>query len=344
MSPANSTDEIPYIRAVNEALRWALREYPEALIFGEDLALPGGPFGSTRRLRAEFGERIFDTPISESAFVGAAVGAAIRGKRPIIEIMFMDFTQVAMDQIVNQLANVHYVSNGAMRAPVTIRTQQGHTPGSVAQHSQSLEAVFAHIPGLRIGCPATPRDAYEMLRTAIACDDPTIVIEARALYPTTGLVPLDGPLESLGGAVVRRPGADVTLVTWSSLLPHALAAADLLADRDIDVAVIDLRWINPLDTDTIAASLTQTGRLVVAHEANHTAGFGAEIAAWAAAERFWDLDAPILRIATPDVPIPAAPNLQQTLIPSVESIADQIADTVQQPPSPVTKGARSRGR
>ena len=339
MSTDNATDEIPYIRAVNEALRWAMREYPEALIFGEDLALPGGPFGSTRRLRSEFGDRIFDTPISESGFVGAAVGAAIRGKRPIIEIMFMDFTQVAMDQIVNQLANVHYVSNGTMRAPVTIRTQQGHTPGSVAQHSQSLEAIFAHIPGIRVGCPATARDAYEMLRTAIACDDPTIVIEARALYPVTGPVPLDGPVEPLGGAVVRRTGTDVTLVTWSSLLPRALAAADLLVDRNIDVAVIDLRWINPLDTDTIAESLAETGRLVIAHEANRTAGFGAEIAAWAAAERFWDLDAPIVRIATPDVRIPAAPILQQALIPSVESIADEITRAIQQPSGPVTKEA-----
>lgn len=243
-----AAEPIPYIRAVNEALRWALATYPEALIFGEDLALPGGPFGSTRDLHDEFGDRIFDTPISEAGFVGAATGAAIRGRRPIVEIMFMDFTQVAMDQIVNQLANVHYVSNGAMRAPVTIRTQQGHTPGSVAQHSQSLEAIFAHVPGLRVACPATPRDAYEILRTAIASDDPVIVIEARALYAEKAAVPLDGPLEAMGGAVVRRSGADVTIVTWSRMVPETLAAADLLAERGIDAAVIDLRWLNPWTT------------------------------------------------------------------------------------------------
>ena len=319
-----AAEPIPYIRAVNEALRWALATYPEALIFGEDLALPGGPFGSTRDLHDEFGDRIFDTPISEAGFVGAATGAAIRGRRPIVEIMFMDFTQVAMDQIVNQLANVHYVSNGAMRAPVTIRTQQGHTPGSVAQHSQSLEAIFAHVPGLRVACPATPRDAYEILRTAIASDDPVIVIEARALYAEKAAVPLDGPLEAMGGAVVRRSGADVTIVTWSRMVPETLAAADLLAERGIDAAVIDLRWLNPLDHDTMAASLSQTGRLVVVHEANVTGGFGAEIAAWAAGERFWDLDHPILRIGTPDVRIPSAPNLQRALVPDAATIADRV--------------------
>lgn len=324
MSTDTETEPITYIRAVNEALRWALAEYPEALIFGEDLALPGGPFGSTRRLHDEFGDRIFDTPISEAGFVGAATGAAIRGRRPIVEIMFMDFTQVAMDQIVNQLANVHYVSNGTMRAPVTIRTQQGHTPGSVAQHSQSLEGMFAHIPGLRVCCPATPPDAYEMLRTAIASEDPVMVIESRALYASKAPVPLGRPVEPMGGAVLRRPGSDVTLVTWARMLPEALGAAERLAERGIDAAVIDLRWMNPLDRETIAASLSETGRLVIAHEANVTGGFGAEIAAWAAGERFWDLDDPVLRIGTPDVRIPAAPNLQRELVPHAESIADRV--------------------
>ena len=196
MCADSSAVELRYIQAVNHALRWAMREYPEALIFGEDVAIPGGPFGATKGLRNEFGDRIFDTPISESAFVGAAIGAAMRGRRPIVEIMFADFTLVAMDQIVNQLANVRYVSQGRYKAPVTIRTQGGYTPGACAQHCQSLEAFFAHVPGLRVGLPAYPQDAYDMLRSAIAHDDPVLIIENRSLYPDKGTVILDRPVDA----------------------------------------------------------------------------------------------------------------------------------------------------
>ena len=320
MPEAVATQELRYIQAVNLALVWALETYPEALIFGEDVALPGGPFGATKGLSDRFGARIFDTPISEAAFVGAALGAAMRGRRPIVEIMYNDFTLVAMDQIVNQLANVRYVSRGRWTAPVTIRTQEGYSPGACAQHSQSLEAWYAHAPGLRVGLPANPQDAYEMLRSAIACDDPVMVFENRLLYPNGGHVELDGPVQPIGGARVVRPGSDVTVVSWSRMVVEALKAADALAQQGHLVEVIDLRWLSPLDFSTVADSVHRTGRLVVAHEANLTGGFGAEIAARAARECFWDLEAPIERVATPDVRIPAAPVLQDAVIPGAADV------------------------
>ncbi|MCY3887217.1 MAG: acetoin dehydrogenase [Chloroflexi bacterium] len=333
MSTNAVTEEITYIRAVNEGLRWALREYPKALILGEDVALPNGPFGATRGLHGEFGDRVIDTPITESAFVGAAIGAAMRGYRPIVEIMFMDFTQVAMDQLVNQLPNIHYVSNGGFRVPLTIRTQQGRTPGSCAQHSQSLEAVFAHVPGIRVGLPANPQDAYDMLRSAIASDDPALIIESRALYASRGPVELERPLAPIGRAQLRRPGEDVTIVSWSRMVGEAEAAAQRLEAEGISAAVIDLRWVSPVDHDTIAASLERTGRLVIAHEANRTAGFGAELAAWATEERFWDLDGPVARVGAPDIRMPAAATLQEALLPSAESIAETVRATLNAAPA-----------
>ena len=313
--------EVTYIQAVNEALRWALAEYPEAVVFGEDVGLPGGPYAASKGLRKEFGERVFDTPISESAIIGAAVGAAMRGLRPIVEIMFADFFLVALDQVVNQAANVRYVSRGRFTAPLTIRSQQAATPGACAQHSQSLEAIFCHVPGLRVCLPGTPQDAFELLRAAIASDDPVVVLESRALYQTSGEVPLDGPVEQVGGARVVRAGRDVTLASWGRTVGEARAAADTVATEGLDVEVIDLRWLSPLDFEAVAASVGRTSRLVVAHEANLTGGFGAEIAARAAKECFWALDAPIERVALPDTRIPAAPVLQQALVPGADSIA-----------------------
>ena len=331
MSGDDGPEELRYIIAVNEALRWALKQYPEALLFGEDVALPEGPFGATRGLRREFGDRVFDTPISETAFVGAAIGAAMRGRRPIIEIMFIDFTQVAMDQLVNQLPNVHYVSRGAFRVPVTIRTQQGFTSGSCAQHSQSLEAFFTHVPGLRVGTPSSPQDAYGMLRAGIACDDPVLIIESRALYPERGPVVLDGPVEAIGGARVVRAGDDVSIVSWSRMVQEAVAAAERLAERGVSAEVIDLRWLSPVDYGTVERSLARTGRLAVVHEANRTGGFGAEIAAWAAGERFSDLTGPVIRIGAPDIRVPAAPSLQKALIPEAEAIATEIRQSLATP-------------
>ncbi len=331
MSEPLVAQDLRYIQAVNLALHWALDTYPEALAFGEDIALPGGPFGATKGLHDKFGDRVFDTPISESAIIGAALGAAMRGRRPIIEIMYGDFLLVAMDQIVNQVANTRYLSRGTWAAPLTIRTQQGYSPGACAQHSQSLEAWYAHTPGLRVGLPANSRDAYEMLRSAIASDDPVMIFENRLLYPASGSVPLGGPVEPIGGARIVRLGSDVTVVTWSRMVVEAVQAAEAAAAQGHSVEVIDLRWLSPLDFPTVAASVHRTGRLVIAHEANLTGGFGAEIAARAAQECFWDLDAPIQRVGAPDTRIPAAPNLQAAVIPDAASILDAIGRVLERP-------------
>lgn len=321
--------ELTYVQAVNEALRWALAEYPQALFFGEDVALPGGPYGASKGLRREFGERVFDTPISETAMLGAAVGAAMRGRRPIVEIMFSDFFLVALDQLMNQAANVRYVSRGRFICPITVRSQQAAVPGACAQHSQALEAFFAHTPGVRVGLPSSNQDAYEMLRSAVASDDPVIVLESRALYPIKADVRTDGPVEPVGGARVARPGGDVTVVSWSRMVGEALGAAERLADRGIAAEVIDLRWLSPLDLDPVLASVERTGRLVIAHEANVTGGFGAEIAARIAREGFWSLNAPIVRVGLPDLRVPAAPTLNAELVPDAGRIEAAVVELVE---------------
>jgi acetoin:2,6-dichlorophenolindophenol oxidoreductase subunit beta len=320
----SGVQDLSYIRAVNEALRWALAEFPESLVFGEDVGLPGGPYGASRDLRASFGNRVFDTPISESAILGAGVGAAICGMRPVVEIMFADFFFVAFDQVINQAANVRYVSNGTQTCPLTIRSQQGWTPGSCAQHSQCIEAIVGHIPGVRVGLPAFPGDAYQMLRTAIATDDPVIILESRALYPRVGPVDLGAPLEPLGGSRRLRSGEDATVVTWGRSVHDALAAADVLQESGVSIDLIDLRWINPLAFDDVLSSVERTSRLLIAHEANLTAGFGAEIAARAAAEGFWALDAPIVRVGAPDIRVPAAPTLQREFLPNRDMIVEGV--------------------
>ncbi|MEW2380082.1 transketolase C-terminal domain-containing protein [Micromonospora sp. NPDC047812] len=323
------SESLRYIQAVNAALTWALDSRDDTVYFGEDVALPGGPFGATKGLHKRFGSaRIFDTPISETGFLGMALGAAMTGLRPIAEIMYADFSFVAMDQFVNQISTVHYSSKGRWKAPLVIRMQQGYSPGACAQHSHSPEAYFAHTPGLRVALPATPDDAYQMLRTAVVSDNPVVVAEARMLYPTRGPVRTDAPVEPVGGARVVRPGDDVTVVAWSRMVGAALDAAGELAEEGIEAEVIDLRWLNPLDFDTVAASVARTGRLVVAHEANLTGGFGAEIAARAAAECFADLRAPVARVATPDVPMPAAPALQAAVVPEAADVVAAVRRTV----------------
>lgn len=316
--------ELSYAQAVNAALKRSLQTFPEAVLYGEDVGEAGGIFGVTRNLRAEFGVRVFDTPISETAMLGTAVGAAMTGLRPIVEIMWIDFTLVAMDQIVNQAANVRYVSAGRLQAPLTIRTQQGFLPGSCAQHSQNLEALYAHVPGLRVGLAATAQDAYSMTLSAVRCDDPTLVIENRGLYHgDKQKVTMGGAIEPLGGAQVMRPGSDVTLLSWSAMLFQALAAADRLQEAGVSAEVINARWLNPFDWDTLMASVRKTGRLVVAHEAVLTGGFGAEVAARVSRDLFGQLRAPVERVASRDARIPAAPQLQRALIPDAERIAEQ---------------------
>lgn len=316
--------DLSYLRAINAALREALEERPEVVVFGEDVAFAGGIFGVTRGLQKAFGaDRVFDTPIAEAAILGSAVGAAIEGMRPVVEIMWADFVFVALDQIVNQASNVRYVSRSKLSAPLTIRMQQGVTPGSCAQHSQSIEAILTHIPGIKVGMPATAQDGYTMTRSAIDDPDPTILIEHRSMYQDTAPVALGGEIERAEGARVRRGGSDVAIVTWGAMLKIALAAADELSASGVEATVLDLRWLRPLDDESIARVVAATsGRIVVVHEANLSGGLGAEVAARISETHFDRLAAPVVRIGTPEVRMPSAPVLQEALLPSRSDIVD----------------------
>ena len=291
-------------------------------MYGEDVGAAGGIFGVTRGLQKRYGaDRVFDTPIAENAILGSAVGASLSGLRPVVEIMWGDFLWVAFDQLVNQAANVRYLSRGSAAASIVVRLQQGATPGSCAQHSQSLEAMLAHVPGLRVGMPATPHDAYAMTRAAVADDDPTILIESRALYQTKGCVDLDAAPEGIGGARLHRAGSDVSIITWGPMLHLALAAGEALQEEGTEAAVLDLRWLNPIDDDAIAEVVTRSaGRVLVVHEANLTGGLGAEVVARINEAHFAELRQPVVRVAAPNVRIPAAPNLQHALVPGTDAI------------------------
>lgn len=314
--------EITYGKAINDALHREMTDRTNVIVFGEDVAIPGGVFGVTRNLAKEFGsDRVFDTPISEAAILGAALGSSLRGLRPVVEIMWMDFLMVAMDQLVNQAANVRYLSGGRISAPLLVRTQQGVTAGSCAQHSQSLEALLAHIPGLKVGMPSTAHDAYAMTRAAIADDDPVLLIESRALYQTRGVVDPDQEVEPVGGARLRKTGRDLLMVSWGRMTLECLAAAAELEEDGVQAGVIDLRWLSPLDFDLVRTQLpAHGGKVLIVHEANRSGGFGAEIAARVAEECLYELDHPIVRLATPDVRMPAAPALQAALVPDKEQI------------------------
>ncbi|MFP5206470.1 MAG: thiamine pyrophosphate-dependent enzyme [Acidobacteriota bacterium] len=327
---------VSYLQAVNEALARELATRPEVLVYGEDVGAAGGIFGASRGLQKVFGaERVFDTPISESAILGSAIGAALMGLKPIVEIMWADFLLVALDQLVNQAANIRYITAGRAGAPIVVRTQQGVTPGSCAQHSQSLEALLAHIPGLRLAVPATPQDAYTLLRTAVASADPCIVLESRSLYQSTGEVIFNDTLEPMGRSLLRRPGRDAVILTWGTGVPLALQAAAQLAEDGADVGVLDLRWLCPLDEDGMREAVENaSGNAVVLHEANRTAGFGAEIVARIVEWFGSRLPLHVCRIATPDMRMPAAPILQSALLPSVASIVAEVKRLLGAPNQP----------
>lgn len=316
-----------YAEALRDGIRVEMKKDPYIYMAGEDVGIFGGCFGQTAGLFQEFGaERIIDTPISETAIVGHAVGAAAAGLRPVVEIMFIDFTGVCMDEILNQAAKMRYMFGGKAKIPMVIRTTCGGGVGAAAQHSQSLEAFFTHIPGIKVVMPSTPADAKGLMSAAILDDNPVIYIEHKGLLGNQGEVPEGDFSIPLGKAEIKREGSDVTIVAWSAMVIKALAAADALAKEGISAEVLDPRTLVPLDKESILKSLDKTGKLVIVHEATQTGGFGGEIAALAADEGFDLLNAPIKRVTAPDSPVPFSPILEKNYLPSEEKIISAVKE------------------
>jgi pyruvate dehydrogenase E1 component beta subunit len=311
--------EVRYIRAITEALEEEMARDESVFVVGEDVAYPGGSFSATRGLLERFGERrVKDTPISESAIIGLTLGAATQGLRPVAEIMFMDFLAVCMDQIVNQVAKARYMFGGQYRLPIVIRTPCGGGLNAGPQHSQCLEAWFAHVPGLKVVMPATPYDVKGLLKTAIRDDNPVLFVENKALYGLKGEIPEEEYLVPIGQADVKRPGRDVTVVATSRMVHQSLEAAQTLAKEGIEAEVIDLRTISPLDRETIFKSVEKTSKLVIAHEAVKAFGIGAEISAMVCEEMVDCLDGPILRVGAPYTPVPFSP--ERFYLPNAEDV------------------------
>jgi pyruvate/2-oxoglutarate/acetoin dehydrogenase E1 component len=304
-----------YLEAITSTLAEAMRDDPRVLVIGEDVA-EGGPWGATAGLAEEFGaERVRNTPISEAAIAGIAVGAAQSGLRPVVEIMFVDFVTLALDQLVNQAAKAHFMSGGQLTVPLVLRTQGGAGQRGGAQHSQSLEAWLTHVPGLKVAMPSTAADVAGLLASAIADPNPVVVVENKTLYFRREELPSKREPVPLGRARVATAGRDVTVVALSRLVSEALAAAEELAADGIDIEVIDPRTLVPLDLETIVASVARTHRLVVAHEAVVHGGVGAEIAAQVQAAAFDELDAPVARVGAPFAPVPFSPPLEDAYLP-----------------------------
>ncbi len=321
--------ETTFARALTRALDECLAADPAVIVLGEDVGASGGPFKVTRGLLDRHGPaRVRDTPISEAALVGAAVGAALTGLRPIVEIMFMDFTTLAMDALVNQAAKAHFMFGGRCDVPLVLRTPHGGGLSAGPQHSQCLEAWFCHVPGLKVACPSTPADAYGLLRSAVADPNPGVFVENKALYAAKGDLPDDAGAVPLGRARVARAGRDVTVVAYGAVVHTALAAAEALARVGVEVEVVDLRTLQPWDEAAVLASLRRTHRLVVAHEAVEAFGVGAEVAARMGEVAFDDLDAPVLRVGAPFMPVPFAPALEQRVLPDAARIAAAVRRTL----------------
>lgn len=320
---------LSYREAVAEAIASEMRRDPTVFLMGEDVGVHGGAFGASRGLYDQFGpERIRNTPISESVIVGAGVGAAMTGMRPIVEIMYLDFAAMAIDSIVNQAAKVKYMFGGHAKVPLTIRSAFGAGRGNAAQHSQSLEAWFNAIPGLLVVMPSTPYDAKGLLKSAIRNDNVVIVLENKLLYGDAGPVPARDYTVPLGKAALRREGRDVTLVATSRMCNFAASAIEKLAAEGIDVEFIDPRTIKPLDIETIAASVRKTHRAVLVTEGHRTGGFTSELAARIIDECFDYLDAPIMRVAAEDVPIPYNRRLELEVIPAEKDILAAVREVV----------------
>lgn len=319
--------QMTYAEAMRDGIRVEMKRDPNVYLAGEDVGQFGGCFGQVAGLFEEFGPgRVIDTPISETAIVGHAVGAAAAGLRPIVEIMFIDFMGVCMDEILNQAAKMRYMFGGKAKVPMVVRTPCGGGLGAAAQHSQCLEAFFTHIPGIRVVMPATPADAKGLMVSAIRDDNPVIYIEHKMLLGLQGDVPEGEYTVPLGKAEIKRAGSDVTIVAWSAMVHKALAAAEALAKEGISAEVIDPRTLAPFDKESLLQSVGKTGKLVIVHEANLTGGFGGEIAAIVADEGFDLLNAPIKRVTAPDTPVPFATVLEKAYLPSEEKIIKAVKE------------------
>ncbi len=317
--------EITYAQAINEALRENMRRNSRIILMGEDIGRYGGIFQVTAGLLDEFGpERVIDTPISESGFVGTCVGAAMTGLHPVAEVMFIDFTTCAMDMIVNQMAKMHYMSGGRGKVPFVLRTNIGAGRGAAAQHSQSFHSFFMHIPGLKVATPATPYDAKGLMNTALADENPVMFIEHKKLFITKGHVPEKAYAIPFGKADIKRQGSNITIVATHALVQKSLNVAEEMSREGVDIEVLDPRTITPLDKEAILNSVKKTGRLITADEGCVTGGFGSEVAAIVAQEAFDYLEAPIIRVGSPDTPVPFSPPLEQFYIPDEGNIKDAV--------------------
>jgi pyruvate dehydrogenase E1 component beta subunit len=324
--------QLTYVAAFNEAVRQAMEDDDDVFVAGEDVGAFGGVFGTFGGLQKRFGERrVVDTPISEQAIIGLGVGASVTGLRPIVDLMFMDFMCVALDQIVNQAAKLKYMFGGTASLPLTITMTGGAGLSAAAQHSQSLEAVLCHIPGLKVVYPSNPGDMKGLLRSCIFDDNPTVMVKHKRLLGMSGPVPEERYEIPIGVATVARPGDDVTVVAYGRMANEALAAAEQLAGEGISVEVIDPRTLQPLDIDTIVASTRKTNRAIVVHEAVRFGGLGAEIAAEIQEAAFDHLDAPVGRIGAPFSPVPFSPVLEGGYVPNAERIAAGIRDVLARP-------------
>jgi len=313
--------EITYAKAINEALAHAMQKDERVILLGEDIGRYGGIFQVTAGLLDQYGpQRVIDTPISEAGFLGAAVGAALTGMRPVVEIMFIDFVTCAMDMVINQMAKMRYMFGGRARVPLVLRMNIGAGRGTAAQHSQSFHAIFQHIPGLKIIMPSNPHDAKGLMLSAIADDNPVLFIEHKKLYIEKGLVPEEPYTIPLGQAQVVRPGRDLTVVATLNMVAKALNVAQELAGEGLELEVIDLRSLCPLDKETVLNSVRKTGALVTADEGCRTGNLGGELAALVAEEALDSLAAPIIRVGAPNVPVPFSPPLEKAFIPGEQDI------------------------
>jgi pyruvate dehydrogenase E1 component beta subunit len=321
--PENGDRELTFAQAIREALAEEMRRDPTVCILGEDVAEAGTPFKVLSGLLEEFGkDRVLDTPISEAGFTGLAVGAAMTGMRPVVDIMFGDFVTLTMDQMVNQAAKVHYMSGGKWKVPMVMRTTLGATRRSAAQHSQSLHAWFCHVPGLKVVLPSTPYDAKGLLKAAIRDDNPVVFFEDKMMYKAKGMVPAEDYMVPLGVADVKRLGEDITLVATSSMVQVALRAATLLGEIGISAEVVDPRTMWPLDEKTLIESVKKTSRAIVLDEGYERYGVTAELASVIATGAFYDLDAPVKRMGAMHVPIPFSPPLEDVTVPTEQTVFD----------------------